>query len=140
MFFGEEPASLGLDIDDADDFILDDEGNGELGAHLRVGIDVMLERRDIFNEHGFALECGLAHNPCAWLHAHPLHLGSMAGLEPHPEFVGSVVEQEDREDAVIDDRAHQVGDAVHERVEVKRRIQRIGKAMEEVQLQRLDVY
>ncbi len=61
MFVGEVAGGLGLDIEDADDPVLDDERNGELGADVGVGVDVVARpsvtsstRRDS------TLECGLA--------------------------------------------------------------------------------
>ena len=40
---GEEGGVLGLDVDDADDLVFDDEGDGELGADVGVGVDVVLD-------------------------------------------------------------------------------------------------
>ena len=68
----------------------------------------------------------------------PLDLGRVAGLEAHAQVAGAVVDQQDGEDAVVDDGAHQVGDAMHQRVQVERGVQRVGKAHQEVDLQRLE--
>ncbi len=42
VLVGEEGGVLGLDVDDADDLVLDDEGDGEFGADVGVGVDVVL--------------------------------------------------------------------------------------------------
>ncbi len=47
------------------------------------------------------------------LDAHALDLGRVAGLEAHPELVGAVVDEQDGEDAVVDDGAHEIRDAMH---------------------------
>jgi len=141
---GEEGGRLGLDVDDADDFVFDDEGNGELGADAGVGVDVVLDKAavgevDVFDEDGAALERGLSGDAAADLDAHALDFGGVAGLEAHPELVGAVVEEEDGEDAVVDDGADEVGDAVHEGVEVEGGVEGVGEAVEELDLEGLDV-
>ncbi len=60
--------------------------------------------------------------------------GGVADLEAHPELLGAVVEEEDGEDAVVDDGADEVGDAVHEGVEVERGVEGVGEGVEEVDL------
>ncbi len=62
----------------------------------------------------------------------------MADLEAHPELLGAVVEEEDGEDAVVDDGADEVGDAVHEGVEVEGGVEGVGEGVEEVDLEGLD--
>ena len=51
----------------------------------------------------------------------------MADLEPHAQFVGAVVEQEDGEDSVVDNRAHQLRGAIEQRLQVQRGVQRVGE-------------
>ena len=84
------------------------------------------------------MECGLAGDAAAELDADALDFGGVAGLEAHPELVGAVVDEEDGEDAVVDDGADEVGDAMHEGVEVKGGVEGVGKAEEEVELEGLD--
>ena len=135
MVGGEEAGDLGLDIDDSDDFAFDDERDGELGADVGVGVDVVL---DVLR----GTYVGMRMDPrwrAAWptmprpsLDAHALDLGGVAGLEAHPELVGAVVEEEDGEDAVVDDGADEVGDAVHQGVEVEGGVEGVGEASEEI--------
>ena len=67
---------LRLDVEDADDLVLDDERNGQLGADVGVGVDVVFGLGDVFDEEGFALECGLPDDAAAELDAHALDLGA----------------------------------------------------------------
>ena len=43
VFLGEVAALLGLEIDDADDAVLDDQRHRELGLHIGVGVDVVVD-------------------------------------------------------------------------------------------------
>ena len=74
----------------------------------------------------------------AELDAHALDIGGVAGLEAHPELVGAVVDEEDGEDAVVDDGADEVGDAVKQGVEIERGVEGVGETEEKVELQGLD--
>ncbi len=125
-------------IDDADDLVLDDERDGELGADVGVGVDVVVGFGDVLDEDGLALEGGLADDAAAELDAHAFDLGGVADLEAHAEVFGAVVEEEDGEDAVVDDGADEVGDAVHEGVEVEGGVEGVGEVVEEVDLEGLD--
>ena len=93
---------------------------------------------DVFDEDGFALERGLADDAAAELDAHALDLGGVADLEAHAEVFGAVVDEEDGEDVVVDDGADEVGDAVHEGVEVEGGVEGVGELVEEVDLEGLD--
>ena len=131
---GEEGDGFGLEVEDADDLVFDDEGNGELGADGGIGVDVVFDAGDVVDEERAALGGGLAGDAAAELDADALDVVGVAGLEAHPELLGAVVEQEDGEDAVIDDGANEIGDAMHEGVEVEGGVERVGEAEEEVEL------
>ncbi len=62
----------------------------------------------------------------------------MAYLEAHAEVFGAVVDEEDGEDFVVDDGADEVGDAVHEGVEVEGGVEGVGQLVEEVDLKGFD--
>ncbi len=81
---------------------------------------------------------GLADDAAAGLDAHALDLGGVAGLEADAEVAGAVVDEEDGEDAVVDDGADEVGDAMHEGVEVEGGVEGVGEAEEEVELDGLE--
>ncbi len=95
---------------------------------------------DVFDEDGAALERGLTDDAAADLDAHAFDLGGVAGLEAHPELVGAVVDEEDGEDAIVDDGADEVGDAVHQGVEVEGGVEGVGEAVEEVDLEGFDAW
>ncbi len=63
---------------------------------------------------------------------------SVADLEAHAEVFGAVVDEEDGEDLVVDDGADEVGDAVHEGVEVEGGVEGVGELVEEVDLEGFD--
>jgi hypothetical protein len=138
VVLGEEGGGFGLEVEDADDLVFDDEGDGELGEDVGVGVDVVFDLVDVRDEHGFALKGGLAGDAAAELDADALDFGGVAGLEAHPELVGAVVDEKDGEDAVVDDGADEVGDAVHEGVEVEGGVESVGEAEEEVELEGVD--
>ena len=135
---GEVAGGLGLEVEDADDLVLDDERDGELGTHVGIGVDVVLGLGDVFDEERLTLEGGLADDAFTELDAHPLDLSRVADLEAHAQVLRTVVDEEDGEDFVVDDGADEVGDAVHEGVEVKCGVESVGEVMEEVDLERLD--
>jgi hypothetical protein len=138
VLHGEIAGSFGLDIEDTDDLVLDNKGYGEFRADVGVGVDVVLGFGDVFDEEGLALERGLADNAAAEFDAHAFDLGVVADLEAHAEVFGTVVEEEDGEDFVVDDGADEVGDAVHEGVEVKGSVEGVSELVEKVDLERLD--
>src|ERR1700730_13135688 len=70
--------------------------------------------------------------------AHAFDLGRVANLEAHPQIMCAVVVKQDGEDAVVDDRAHKVGYAAQQGVQVERSVQRIGKADEEADLAEIE--
>ena len=64
--------------------------------------------------------------------------GGVADLEAHSQVVGAVVEQQDGEDAVIDDRAHQLRGALEQCLQVERGVQRVRQPDEKLGGQRFD--
>ncbi len=73
---------LGLDVDDSDDTAFDDERDGELGADVGVGLDVVVDvvagGAYVVDEDGFAVEGGLTDDAAAELDAHALDLVGVA--------------------------------------------------------------
>jgi len=138
MLGGEESGMFGLEVDDADDAILDDQRHGEFRHDVGVRVDVVLNLGDVFDQNGRSLAGRLAHDSTTRLDAHPLDLGRVSGLEAHAQITGAIIHQEDGEDAVVDDRAHQVGHAMHQRVEFERGVQGVRQPHQEVELKRLE--
>ena len=138
MLEGEVADGFGLEVEDADDLVLDDEWDGEFGTDVGVGVDVVFGFGDVFDQKRFALESGLADYSVAEFDAHAFDFGAVADLETHAEIFGAVVDEEDGKDLVVDDGADEIGDPVHEGVEVESRVERVGQVVEEVDLERLD--
>ena len=113
VLHSEVADGLGLQIEDADHLVLDDERDRELGADVGVRVDVVLLRGHVFYEQGFALECGLAGDAAAEFDAHPFDLAGVADLEAHAEVGGAVIDEQDGEDLVVDDGADEVCNPVH---------------------------
>ena len=134
----EVGGGLRLKVDDADDLVLDDERDGQLGADVGVGVDVVFGSRDVFDEERFALERCLADDAVAEFDAHALDLSGVADLEAHAKIFGAIVDEEDGEDFVVDDGADEIGDAVHEGVEIEGGVEGVGELVEEVDLEGLD--
>ena len=80
------------------------------------------------------MQGGLTDDALAHLDPGALDLGGVTDLEAHPELLGPVVEEEDGEDSVVDDGADEVGDAVHQGVEVERGVEGISERVQEVDL------
>src|SRR5882757_8605352 len=135
VFEGEVADGFGLEVEYADDFVLDDERDREFGADVGVGVDVVVGFGDVFDEEGFALERRLADDAAAELDAHALDFAGVTDLEAHAEIFGAVVEEEDGEDFVVDDGADEVGDTVHEGVEIEGGVEGVGELVEEVDLE-----
>ena len=120
----EVAGHLALQIDDADEAVFCDQRNRQLGADGGIGGDVVFCGGDVIEEDGLAGKRHLADNAIADGNAHPLDLGCVADLEPGAQLVGAVVEQEDGEDAVMDDRAHQLGGAAEQGLQIERGVER----------------
>src|SRR5258705_270565 len=70
--------------------------------------------------------------------AHAFDLGRVADLEAHPQIMCAVVVKQDGKNAVVDDRAHKVGYAAEQGVQVERSVQCVGKADEEADLAEIE--
>ena len=117
---------LAFEIHDADEAVLGDERNGQLGADVGVGVDVVFGGGDVVEQDGLAGERDLADDALAERERACARLRRVADLEAHAQIVGAVVEQEDGEDAVGDDGAHQLRGAVEQGLQVERGVERVG--------------
>ena len=84
------------------------------------------------------MQRGLAGDAPAEFDAHAFDLAGVADLEAHAKVGGALVDQEDREDLVVNDRSDEVGDAVHQGVEVEGAVEGVGEVVEELDLEGLD--
>ena len=114
--------------------ILHDQRNCQLGADVRVRLDVMFFFGYVVNSQAPPLQGSLAHDAAPHFEAGALDLGGVAYLEAHPELLGAIVDQQDGEDSVVDDGPNQIRDPVHQGIEVERSIERIGQGMQELDL------
>jgi len=88
----EVVGELALEVHDADEAIFGDEGDGELGADIGVGGDVVFVSGNVIEKDGLASEGDLADNALADGDSGALSLGGVADLKAHAEVVGAVVE------------------------------------------------
>ena len=79
---------LALEVHDADEAVFGDERNGEFGAHVGVGGDVVFDGGDVVEQDGLACEGDLADDAFAEREAHALDFGRVADLEAHAQIVG----------------------------------------------------
>ena len=135
---GKVRGGFRLQVEDADDLILDDERDGEFGSDIRVRVDVVVLVRDIVDEKRLALECSLTGDTAAQLDTHALDFRGVADLEAHAEVSSALVDEEDGKDLVVDHGADEVRDPVHEGVEVEGGVEGVGEAVEEVDLEGFD--
>ena len=138
MLEGEVGQCFGLEVEDADDLVFDDERHGELGAYVGIGVDVVFGEGDVFDEERFAEKGSLAGDAATELDAHSFDLRGVADLEAHAEVSSALVDEEDGKDLVVDHGADEVRDPVHEGVEVEGGVEGVGEAVEEVDLEGFD--
>ena len=127
VLFGEGAGLIGFDVDHADDFVLGDQRNGQLGAHAGRGVDEVLFGGDVVDQHGFAALHGLPGDALADLDADALgDLRRMADLEADAQLLRLLVQQQDGEDLVVDEPLQHLGHALQQRVQVERGVDRVG--------------
>ena len=78
MFRGEKTRRFGLDVDDADDLVFQDQRNSKFGQNIRVGRDVVLVGTHVFDKDRLSLQRSLTDDTLTHLDAHALGLGSMS--------------------------------------------------------------
>jgi len=88
----EVVGEFALEVHDADEAIFCDEGDGELGADIGVGGDVVFVSGNVIEKDGLASEGDLADYAFADGDSGALSLGGVADLKAHAEVVGAIVE------------------------------------------------
>ena len=132
MLVVEGSRLVGLDIDHADDFVLRDQRNRQLRSHARRGVDEVLFRRNIVDQYGFAPLHRLSGHALADLDANSLgDLRRMSHLKADAKLLRLLVQQQNRKDLVVDEALQHLRDALQQRVQVQRGVDRIGH-LEEV--------
>ena len=123
----EEVGLFAFNVHDADEAVLGDEWDGQLGTHVGIGIDIVLLGGGVVEEDGLARERDLADNTLADRDARVLDLGRVADLKSHAQLVRAVVEQEDGKDTVGDEGANQLGGAGEQGLQVECGVERVGE-------------
>jgi hypothetical protein len=122
----EEIRLLALKIQDADEAILGDQWDSKFGADVGVGGNVAFHLGDVVDEHGLSRKGDLADYAFAEREAHALRFRRVTDLKTHPHFVGAVVDEKDREDAVGNDGADELGGAVEQGLQIERGVEGVG--------------
>ncbi len=138
MLFAEEIRLLALEVHHADEPVFSDERDGQLGAHVGIGADVVIRLRDVIQQDGLPRERHLARHSLAHRDARALDLRGVADLKPHAQIVGALIQQKNGEDAVGNEGANQLRGAAEEGLQVEGGIERVGQAHEIRHIRRLD--
>ena len=102
-------------------------GSRQLGTHAGRGVDEVLLRRNVVDQHGFAPQHGSSGDSLANLNADALgHLGRMTHLEADAQLVGFLVQQQDGKDFVVDNLLQHLGYALQQGIQVERGVDRVG--------------
>ena len=137
MFRLEIADLLGLEVDHANDPVFDDQRHRQLRADIGIGADVVLFLPHILQQNGFAVLGGPADDSLAHADPQALDFGRMADLKAHAQVVGPFIQQQDGEDLVVDDGAHQVRGAMHQGLQIEGGVQGVRQPHEELGLQRV---
>ena len=116
-----------LDVHHTDEPVFGNQRYCQLRAHIGIGKDIFFRTGNVVQQYRLAGERHLARHALAHGNALPLHLRAVADLESHAQFSGAVVEQQNGEDAVGDDGAHQLRGAAQQGFQVQRGVQRVGQ-------------
>ena len=103
---GEVTGLFALQVHNANEAVFCNQGYRQFGPYGGIGGDVIPSRCNVVEQNGLAGERHLAGYAFADGNAHPFDFGSVADLKPGAQLVGTVVQQQNGEDAVMNDRAH----------------------------------
>jgi hypothetical protein len=138
MLDGEVADGFRLEIKDAYNLVLDDEGNCQFRTDGRIRVDVILCLCNVIDEKGPALQGSLTDDTPAELDAHAFYLTRVADLEAHAKIFRAIVDEKDGEDFVVDDGPNKVSDPMHQRVEIKGGVKCVRKFMKKIDLEGFD--
>ena len=109
-----------LDIDDANDLVLEDQRHGQLGANAIDGVDVARIGAHVANENGLAAGGGRSGDALPYGEAPGVqNLLAVAHRETVGEGLSALVEQHYREDLVIDQALDEGGRLGEDAVEIQ---------------------
>ena len=123
VFFGEAAGFVRLQIQHADDPILDDQRNRQLRAHVGSARDVLGMLRHVVDQDGLAPLRRQPGDALANLDLYPLgNFARISHLEADAQVLCLLIHQQDGKDLVVDDFAHQFGHAAQRGVQIERGI------------------
>src|SRR5579859_566447 len=127
MFFVEVAGLACLNVNHADDAVLHDQGNGQLGAHSFEDANVPAFLRSIVYQHRLAFLRRQPGHAFTDLNADSLRrLRRMADGKAHAQLLGLFIEQHDAEDFIVNHPPHQLRRAFEQGIEVERGIDHLG--------------
>ena len=127
VFGAEVIGLLAFDVHHTDQPVLGNQWHRQLGAYFGIHLNVHLRGAHVVQQHRLAGKRHLAHHALAHGDVQPLDLRNVADLEPHPQFVSAVVDQQNGEDAVGNHGRHQLRGAPQQGFQIQRGVQRVGK-------------
>ena len=127
MLFGEISFFAGFEVDHADEAVLDDERDSELGVNVGHGFDIEIFASHIGDENGLAGLSGAPGNALADFDADAFgDFVGIADMEANIELLQRFVKQEDGENLVVDNFADKLRDATQSGLEVERGVDHVG--------------
>ncbi len=127
VLFVESAGLGGLDVEYADDLVLGNEWDGQLGVNTGSVVDGILLSGQVVDQHGFAALHGLSGDALADLDADALgDLRRVPDLEANAQVLGFFVQQQNGKNFVVDDALEHLGHTLQQRVKVQRGVHRVG--------------
>src|SRR5579863_8394461 len=126
MLFVEVVGLWRLDVNDADQSILDDQRDSQFGAHIGHGGNVTRVGGHVTHQNWFTTLGGNAGDPLADLDAETLgDLARVADLKAYAELLGLFIQQQNGKYFIINDLAHQLRHAVQSGVQIERGVDHV---------------
>ena len=126
MFLGEVVRLRRLDVNHADDPVLDDQRHRNFRAHVWNRRNITRVVGHIIDQDRFGALGRYPGNALANLDPHAIgNFVRVPHAEPEVEFLRFVIEQEDAKYLIINDFAHQFRDPTQSRVQVKRSVDHV---------------
>ncbi len=122
VLIGEVIRRIGLQVHHANNAILQNERHRQLRLHSGNRFNIRGVAANIVHQDGALFERSAAHNAFANLNAEIFnHVFRMARARANAKLLRFLVQQENGEDLIINDATHQLGNALHQFIEIERR-------------------
>src|SRR5215471_21732877 len=110
MLFLEVAALWRLNINHSNHPVLGDQWDSEFGANVRHRLDVVSFLGDVIDQDGAAFLDGAPGNTFADLDTNFFrHLAQVANLKSESELLGTIIQQQDGKDLIVDDALYHLG-------------------------------